>query len=198
MKLQIIVGSTRPGRVTERVAKWAAGEAKKLPNTEVEIVDLADYPLPLFNEAVSPQYNPNRQPEEVVKRWLKKIGEADAYLLVTPEHNRSTSAVLKNAIDYLDVQFARKPVALLAHGSTGGAQAVAQLRGILPGVLAVSVPRAAFVINASAIIDENGRLDEAVAAQPYGPLGALQAVLADLKWYGDALKAAREASVSNS
>ena len=192
MKLQVIVGSTRPGRVSHRVANWVAKEAKNLPDTEVEVVDLIDYPMPLLDEAISPQYNPDRKPNEPAAKWLKKTGEADAFVLVTPEYNRSYSAVLKNALDYIDFQFAKKPVALVAHGSTGGAQAVAHLRGVLPGLLAVTVPKATFLVGrAGDILTEHDDLDDEMKSNPYGPQGALKGMLADTKWYSDALAAAR-------
>lgn len=193
MKLQVIVGSTRPGRVSHKVANWVAGEAKNLPDTEVEVVDLMDYPMPFLDEPISPQYNPDRKPNEAAARWLKKIGEADAFVIVTPEYNRSYSAALKNALDYIDFQFAKKPVALVAHGSTGGAQAVAHLRGVLPGLLAVSVPKATFLVGrAGDILTEHDELNDEMKANPYGPQGALKATLEDTKWYSDALAAARK------
>jgi NAD(P)H-dependent FMN reductase len=192
MKLQIIVGSTRPGRVSHRVANWVALEAKRLPDVEVEVVDLADYPLPFLDEPISPQYNPDRKPNEVAQRWLQKTGEADAFVLVTPEYNRSYSAVLKNALDYIDYQFAKKPVALVAHGSTGGAQAISHLRGVLPGLLAVTVPKATYLVGrAGDVLTEHDDLDEEMKKNPYGPQGALKAMLVDTKWYNDALAAAR-------
>lgn len=191
MKIQVIIGSTRPGRVSERIARWVANEAKPA-GIEVELVDLADYPMPFFDEAISPQYNPARTPGDAVKRWLDKLAEADGYVLVTPEYNRSYPAVLKNALDYVDFQLARKPVALVAHGSTGGAQAVAHLRGVLPGLLAVTVPKATFITGrAGELIDESGKLNAEAQAHPYGPTAALKATLADLQWYAAALAAAR-------
>lgn len=193
MKLQVIVGSTRDDRVTDRIAAWVATEARNLPDTTVEIVDLKDYPMAFFDEAISPQYNPSRTPKPEVKKWLDKLAEADAYVLVTPEYNRSTSAVLKNALDYIDFQFSRKPVAIVAHGSTGGAQAVAQLRGILPGVLAVSVPQATFFLGRAAeAIDETGEMQAEMKQNPYGPHAALKRMLDETKWYSDALAAARK------
>src|ERR1700691_4341278 len=120
MKLQVIIGSTRPTRVSDRLAKWVALTAKDLPDTTVEVLDLKEYPMPFLEELISPQFNPDRKPDPVVKKWLSKLDEADAYVLVTPEYNRSYSAVLKNALDYIDYQFAKKPVALVAHGTTGG------------------------------------------------------------------------------
>ncbi len=192
MKLQIIIGSTRPQRVSHLLAPWAANEAKNLPDTEVEIVDLLDYDLPFLDEPISPQYNPDRKPNAVAKKFLDKIAEAEAYILITPEYNRSYSAVLKNALDYIDFQFKQKPVALLAHGSTGGAQAVSHLRGVLPGLGAVTVPSATYFIGRiSEAIDEKGNLNEELKSNPYGPQAALKGMLADTKWYSDALAAAR-------
>ncbi len=191
MKLGVIIGSTREGRVTERAAKWAATEAGKLEGVEVEILDLRDYDLPMFNEAVSPQYNPDRKSEGVVKQWLDKLAEQDAFIVVTPEYNRSIPAVLKNALDYIAYEMNRKPVGIIAHGSTGGAQAVSHLRGIIPGALGVAVPRAVFVHGASGAFDENGVLSAEIAANPYGPAGAITAMLKDLADYAKALQTIR-------
>ena len=192
MKLQVIIGSTRPGRVSDRIAKWVAKEAADLSDTTVELIDLADYPLPFLDEPISPQYNPNRKPSPATQKWLDKLAQADAYVLVTPEYNRSYSAVLKNALDYIDFQFAKKPVALVAHGSTGGAQAIAHLRGVLPGLKSVTTPSATFFLDrVGEVISQDGELDEALKTKPYGPRAALEATLTELKWYSDALAAAR-------
>lgn len=192
MKLQVIVGSTREGRVSHRVANWVAQEAKNLSDTDVEIVDLIDYPLPFFDEPASPQYNPDRKPSAAAKKWLDKVAEADAYVLVTPEYNRSYSAVLKNALDFIDFQMVRKPVALVAHGSTGGAQAIAHLRGVLPGLQAFTVPKATFMVGGAGNLTEEDDLNEEMKGNPYGPQAALKAMLEDTKWYSDALAAARK------
>lgn len=192
MKVQVIVGSTRPGRVTPRIAKWVAANAAQLPDTTVEVVDLADYQLPFLDEPVSPQFNPDRQPNPEARKWLDKVAQADAYVLVTPEYNRSYSAVLKNALDYLDFQIAKKPVALVAHGSTGGAQAVAHLRGVLPGLKSFTTPTATFIIGRGGeLFDEAGNLSDAAQSNPVNPQTALKATLEELKWYSDALAAAR-------
>lgn len=190
MKLAVIVGSVREGRVTDRIAKWAAEEAKKF--ADVEILDLKDYPLPFFDEAISPRYNPQRQPVPAVKKWLDKIAEFDGYIIVTPEYNRSTSGVLKNAIDYLDFQMEQKPVALVGHGSSGGAQAIGNLRMALPGVGAITIPTALFFTQRPGeILDEQGTLAEEIRAESYGPHTALEAQVKSLMWYVDALSAAR-------
>jgi NAD(P)H-dependent FMN reductase len=190
-KIAVIVGSTREGRQTDKLAVWTAKEVEKV--AEVETLDLADYPMPFFDEAISPRYNPERQPEPRVKKWLDKIAEFDGYVMVTPEYNRSTSAVLKNAIDFLDYQMEKKPVAIVAHGSTGGAQAVASLRIALPGVGAVTVPQALFFSDrVGEAINEEGVLKEELQDNPYGPQANLKTLSEALVWYADALKAARQ------
>lgn len=189
-KIAVIVGSTRPGRQTDRLAKWAANELSK--HADTEIVDLQDYPLSFLNEPMSPRYNPDRQLIPEVKKWLDKVAEFDGYAIVTPEYNRSTSAVLKNAIDYLGYEADNKPAALIGHGSTGGAQAVANLRMALPGVGVVTIPQALFFgDHLSESINDAGELDETRRAKPHGPQSQLEAQAKSLVWYADALKAAR-------
>jgi NAD(P)H-dependent FMN reductase len=194
MKLQIIVGTTRPGRLTPLLAQWIANEAKVLPDTEVELVDLVDYPLPFINEEISPRYNPDRHPSEAVQKWISKIAEGDAYIYVTPEYNHSIGGELKNAIDYLTFEMVHKPATVAAHGTVGGARAVMHLKEILSESKAAIIPLAVtFPGRVSEHIDEDGVLSEELKANPYGPLTSLQAVLADLKWYSDALAAAQQA-----
>lgn len=194
MKVQVIVGTTRQGRVSDRVGKWVAETAKNIEGLEPEIVDLAEFPLPFFDEAIPPRYNPDRQPVAEVAAWTAKVAEADAYVIVTAEYNRSMPAVLKNALDTLGHEMDNKPVALVAHGSTGGAQAVASLRLTVPGAGAFTVPEATFFSDyAAQHISEDGVLSEELAAKPQGPQTALQATLEQLAWYGKATVAARQA-----
>lgn len=189
-KIAVVVGATREGRQTEKLAKWAAKEISL--HADVEILDLRDYPMPFLDEAISPRYNPERQPDPQTKKWLDKVAEFDGYAFVTPEYNRSTSAVLKNAIDVLAYEIEQKPVALIGHGSSGGAQAIANLRMALPGVGAVTIPQALFFTDrVGEAIDENGVLDADLEAQPYGHQTNLKTQAESLVWYADALKAAR-------
>jgi NAD(P)H-dependent FMN reductase len=193
MKLGIIIGSVREGRVSDRLAKWVENEAKLLDNVETVIVDLKKHQMPFFSEPASPQYNPERQPDKSVQEWLDIVAECDALAVVTPEYNRSYSAVLKNAIDHLDFQLKHKPVMIVAHGSTGGAQAVSHLRAVFPGVLAVTIPPAVMVVGqVSQIINEKGEANEEIKNNPYGPQSALKNALEELKWYSDALAKARQ------
>lgn len=190
-KIAVVIGATRQGRVTDKLAAWAAKAVASKADTEV--LDLRDYPMPFFDEPVSPRYNPERQPSPAVKKWLDKVAEFDGYVLVTPEYNRSTSAVLKNAIDVLAYELENKPVALVAHGSSGGAQAVANLRMALPGVGAVTLPQALFFTDrVGEAIDDDGVLKAELQENPYGPQANLSNQVDSLVKFAEALKAVRE------
>ncbi len=191
MKLAVITGSTRLGRSTPRQSAWIVKTAKQLDGVDVEHIDLKDYPMPLFNEALSPRYNPNRMPAPAVQKWLDKIGNFEAYIFVTPEYNHSIPGELKNAFDYMTAELQRKPTAIASHGSVGGARAAMHLKEILSGSQSVVIPKFSAIASMTDIIDEAGNLDEAVAANPYGPQGQLDSLLAELQWYSDALTAAR-------
>lgn len=192
MKIAVVIGSVREGRVTDRLAKWVIDEAGK--QADVEAIDMKDYPMPFMDEPISPRYNPNRTPKPEVKKWLDKIAEFDGYVFVTPEYNRTTSGVLKNAIDYLDFQMEKKPVALVGHGSSGGAQAIASLRMALPGVGAVTVPQALFFTDrVGEAIDEDGMVKEGLNEATSGQQNTLKAQMETLVWYAQALKTAQEA-----
>jgi NAD(P)H-dependent FMN reductase len=193
MKIQIILGSTRPGRVIERVGKWVEAAAKEVKDFEVEVVDLADYVMPLLDEAISPRFNPDRKPNEAAKRWLDKVGQADGYIVVTPEYNHAITGALKNAIDYLDFQVVKKPFAIVSYGTVGGARAAEYLKGILIESKAAIVPEAVALLgNPMENFDDSGKLSEALAANPYGPNKALETTLTELTWWARALKTARE------
>ncbi|HUA13175.1 MAG TPA: NAD(P)H-dependent oxidoreductase [Candidatus Sulfotelmatobacter sp.] len=193
MKLAVIVGSTRPNRQTPKQAKWAVNSAKEIEGIEAELVDLIDYPMPFFNEPISPRYNTERKIDPDVKKWLDKLTEFDAYLFVTPEYNHSITGVLKNALDYVTWEIQRKPAAVISHGSNGGARAATDLKEILSESQAAVVPAssALSISGMSDKIDEDGNLDTEIKANAYGPQGALTRLLNDLKWYSDALAPAR-------
>lgn len=191
MKLQVIVGTTRQGRQTIKQAKWVAQYAAGLEDVQVELVDLADYPLAFFEEPVSPRYNPNRQPDSAAQKWLDKLAEADAYVFVSPEYNHSIPGVLKNAFDYVDFQMMRKPAGMATHGTVAGARAAMHLKEVISESQAVPISSFVAIHGMSEAIDEEGNLSEKLRANPYGPQAQLEAMLAELKWYSDALAVAR-------
>lgn len=192
MKLAVVLGTIRSGRQTAKQANWVANTAAEMEDVEVEIVDLADYPMPFFNEPISPRYNPNREIEPSVQKWLDKIGSFDAYVYVTPEYNHSIPAVLKNAFDYQTWELKRKPAAIVSHGTVGGARAAMHLKEVISEGLAVPIQNFVAMAGMSELIDDDGNLNEAAKANPYGPQATLENLLNELQWYSDALVHARE------
>lgn len=199
MKLGIIVGSTRQGRQTLRQAKWVLKGAQKIEGIEAELVDLKDYPMPFFDEPVSPRYNPDRKIDPAAVPWLEKLESFDAYVFVTAEYNHSIPGVLKNALDYVTWEIQRKPVSVVSHGSAGGARAAIQLKVIISESKAVPLPTytSLTMVKMSDRIDEEGNLNEAEKSQEHGPQQALRDMLEELKWYSDALGAARADDKAN-
>jgi len=128
-KVGIILGSTRPGRNGEAVAKWVYDVASRRVDAEFELVDLLDYNLPHLDEAVPPSMG--QYANEHTKQWAAKIAEFDAFIFVTPEYNHSTSGALKNAIDFLYAEWNNKAAGFVSYGSVGGTRAVEHLRLIM-------------------------------------------------------------------
>ncbi len=128
LKIKVITGSVRTGRFNDKAAAWVVSELGKNEQVEAELVDLIDYELPFFNEAISPSMKTEPYADKSVARFTQKIAEGDAFILVTPEYNHSTSGVLKNALDWVYQEWNNKPVAFVSYGSVGGARAVEHLR----------------------------------------------------------------------
>jgi NAD(P)H-dependent FMN reductase len=126
LTIAIITGSTRPGRHARAVADWVLSQATGRPGVRYDIVDLADHPLPLYDEAVPPSYA--QYQNEHTKAWAATIAPYDGFIFVSPEYNHSTSAALKNALDYIYAEWQNKAAAFAAYGSLSGARAVEHLR----------------------------------------------------------------------
>jgi len=125
-RIGIILGSTRPNRNGEQVAKWVFDIASRHHDAEFELVDLRDYPLPHLDEPLPPSLG--QYQNEHTKQWADKIASFDGFVIVTPEYNHGTSGVLKNAIDYLYAEWNNKAVGFVSYGAVGGARAVEHLR----------------------------------------------------------------------
>lgn len=128
LNIAILLGSTRPGRNGEAVAKWVHGLATKRTDAHFELVDLLDFNLPLLDEPGSPSQG--KYTKAHTKKWSAKVAEFDAYVFVTPEYNHSTSGALKNAIDFLNKEWANKVAGFVGYGSVGGVRAVEHLRQV--------------------------------------------------------------------
>ena len=128
-KIAIILGSTRPGRNGEAVARWVLEQASSRTDAQFELVDLRDHPLPHLDEAAPASMGMYAQPH--TKAWAATIAGYDGFVFVTPEYNHGTTGVLKNAIDYLYAEWTNKAAGFVSYGSAGGARAVEQLRLVM-------------------------------------------------------------------
>ncbi len=145
-RIAIILGSTRPGRRGENVARWVADVATRYAadtDTTFEVIDLADHDLPVLDErvpAIMGDYHGAH-----TRRWAETIAPFDGFVFVTPEYNHSVPAALKNAIDYLFAEWSDKAAGFVSYGLHGGTRAVEHLRLIL-GELKVADVRTQVVL----------------------------------------------------
>ncbi|MFI7482931.1 NADPH-dependent FMN reductase [Kocuria sp. M1R5S2] len=121
-RIAIVVGSTRPNRNAEDVARWVHEHASRRPDARYDLVDIAEQGLPLLDEPVPPSMG--RYANEHTKAWSEKIASYDGFVFVTPEYNHSVPAALKNAVDYLYAEWNNKSIGFVSYGSAGGTRAV--------------------------------------------------------------------------
>ena len=189
--LAIIVGSIRPNRFATHAADWIEQIATESGLFDIEVVDLKNYPLPIFAEEMPPAYAPSK--DEVARRWQKKMAGFDAYIFTAAEYNHGPTAVLKNALDYAYNEWAKKPAAFVGYGGVGGARAIEQLRlntielQMAPIRTAVHISFPAYL----AVLKEGKKLGEF----DYLNQNAKD-MLAQLLWWTNALKSARENALS--
>lgn len=129
LKIAIIVGSTRPGRKAPAVAAWVHERAKTRKDASFEVVDIADFGLPLLDEPKPPAAGQYSKPH--TQAWASKVEGFDAFVFVTPEYNHGPSGALKNAIDFLYKEWVNKAAGFVSYGSAGGTRAVEQLRLVM-------------------------------------------------------------------
>lgn len=184
MKVAVILGSTRPGRIGEAVARWVHEIAARRSDAEYELVDIKDYNLPLLDEAVPPsrgQYS-----HQHTKLWSAKIDAFDAYVFVTPEYNHATSGALKNALDFLYREWNNKAAGFVGYGSAGGARAIENLRLIM-GELQVADVRAQVILSLATDFENFSTFKPAARHEQ-----AVGAMLDQLVAWGGALKTLRD------
>jgi NAD(P)H-dependent FMN reductase len=192
MKLQVIVGSTRPARAADKVVRWVTGQALH-EAFDTEVIDLRDWPLPMFGEHAGSIGDPDdpSYSDPAVRQWNRKIAEADAYLVITPEYNHSVPGELKNAIDsvFLSFAFRNKPMAMVGYsGGIGGAiRAIEHLNQIAVEVEAAPLRSTVILPFVDKAFTEDGE-----PADPATEV-SLQILLEDLAWWASALRNAREA-----
>ena len=190
-KLLVIIGSTRPTRAADLVVPWLTKRVSEHEAFDAEIVDLRDWPLPIFAEHFGTigDFSDPTYSEPIVKAWNSKIKEADAYIIVTPEYNHSVPGGLKNAIDSVFVSFGfrNKPVAFVSYGGgqVGGVRAIEHLAHIFVETESAPIRNSVVIPFVSEAFDAEG--------QPTNPVTDVAAdiMLDDLAWWSAALEKAR-------
>ncbi|MFC8421520.1 NADPH-dependent FMN reductase [Streptomyces sp. NPDC057236] len=188
-KLVVVVGSVRQGRFGPVVASWVAGQAREHGAYDVDVVDLADFDIPLALPDAYPMLAGDSYPRPAAMAPLTKALEgADAFILVTPEYNRSYPASLKAAIDWHYTQWAAKPVAFVSYGgAAGGRHAALHLENVLTELHAVTI-RDGLAFPLNRVRWEDGRpLDPEIP-------GYAKKLLEQLSWWSGALRSARAAA----
>jgi NAD(P)H-dependent FMN reductase len=188
LKVAIIIGSTRPGRNAEKVARWVHEKTKARTDAQFDLVDIKDFNLPLLDEPVPPSMGQYTLPH--TKAWAKKIASYDAFIFVTPEYNHAVPAALKNAIDVIYAEWNNKAAGFVSFGSVGGTRSVEQLRQIM-GELQVADVRSTVAL--SLLTDfEN----YSVFKPNPGHDASLTSMLDQLVAWGEAMKGVRAAKVA--
>ena len=184
LKIKVIIGSTRQNRFAEQPAQWIAAKAKE-KGLDIEILDLKDYPLPFFEEPISPSMAKEPYSNPVVQKWVAKIAEADGFIITAAEYNHGYTAVLKNALDYAYREWNKKPVAFVGYGSVGGSRAIEQLRGVVAELQMVSIRNSVHMSNFWSFLDEQGK----IKTESFEASG--DALVDQLTWWASALQDAR-------
>ena len=154
--LQIIIASTRPGRVGLPVAQWFEGVARAQGSFDVEVLDLAEVALPLLDEAGHPIARQYQHPHTVA--WSETIDRGDAFVIVHPEYNHSYNAAIKNALDYLHAEWNYKPVGFVSYGGvSAGTRAMTALKPVVAALRMVPTVEAVNIPFVAQFIDDEGR-----------------------------------------
>ncbi len=189
-KIALIIGSTRATRFADIPAQWLMKQAAARDDLTVELVDLRDFDLPMFNEMASNAYVPSSDPHAV--KWQQKIAEFDGYIFLTAEYNHSVTGSLKNAVDQAYVEWAKKPMAAFGYGSMGAARAVEHLRNIAVELQMVPVRNAVHIGGADFFRVHPGMGGSGNMADIEANLmAATKATFDDVVWWANATMAAK-------
>lgn len=177
-KIAIILGSIREGRLGQHIAEWVACQAVGR-NCQYNLVDLRDFPLPLFDAAVTPGQANKQYANPAVQKWANKIDEFDGYIFVTPEYNHNIPGPFKNAFDSIAGEWKGKPVGIVAYGFAGGVDVVEGWRKSTTGALQMKfIEETTNIIIPENFRDEEFTPTDKVADELLNTLGSLEALLA--------------------
>lgn len=189
-RIAVIVGSTRKSRFADKPAQWILTKAEARGDWDVELVDIRDFDLPMFDEMASNAWLPSADPRAVA--WQQKIASFDGYIFVVAEYNRSITGALKNALDQAYVDWNRKAFGIVGYGAVGGARAAEHLRTI--GIeLQMASTRSAVHIGGGDFfaVHPLGQQNKPMEAIEGSIGGSATAMLGELDWWTRATMAAR-------
>ena len=188
LKIALILGSTRDARFAPIPAEWMLEQAAPRNDIELELVDLKDFDLPMFNERASNAWMPSEDPRAVA--WQKRIAEFDGYIVTTAEYNHSITGALKNAFDQSYVDWAHKPIGFLGYGGVGGARAVEHARMIAVELQMVPVRTGVHIGGSDYVATVHQRQPMSTIHDHIAP--SAQAMLNEIAWWGNATRDARD------
>jgi len=182
-KILVIIGTVRQGRVGRKIADWYLGLARAAaPELEFDVLDVAELDLPLFSEPIPPgmhQYSPTQN------KLAQRVSAADGFVFVTGEYNHSMPGSLKNFMDYIAAEWARKPAAFVGYGGAGGVRAIEHLVQVLCYLGVASLGKNVSINAVWEALDDKG------VPKPGYVFGDVAAQLKELSWWAQALKKAR-------
>ncbi len=184
LRLNVVVASTRPGRVGRAVADWFEGVARSHGAFDVHMADLADFALPVYDEPKHPRLQ--QYEHEHTKRWAASVDAADAFALVTPEYNYGPTPALLNALNYLYKEWNYKPAAFVSYGGISGG-----LRAVQMTKLTLTTLKMVPIVDAVTIPMVSGRVKDGAFDAADVHTQSAGAMLTELNRWAEALKPLR-------
>src|SRR5882757_3158093 len=186
-RVGIVISTTRTGRFADKPVEWLWNLVSRRTDMEFEIVDLRSYPLPFFDEPMSPAWGTPKN--EVAQRWGQKVAELDGFIFVTAEYNHGVPAVLKNALDYAYPEWVKKAAGFVGYGAVGGSRAVEQLRLVAAELQMATIRTGVYIQGADFMaVWREGKDLKGITYLETG----VKDMLDQLVWWTKALKTARD------
>jgi NAD(P)H-dependent FMN reductase len=155
--LQIVIASTRPGRIGLPVGRWFESRARAHDGFQIDVVDLLELDLPFMDEPNHPRLQ--QYTKQHTKDWSARVQQADAFAFVTPEYNYGLPAALKNAIDFLHVEWQYKPVGFVSYGGiSAGTRSVQMLKQVVTTLKMYALPEAVSIPFVAQFLDDEGEI----------------------------------------
>lgn len=188
-RIALIIGSTRAARFADVPAQWMLKQAQARDDMEVELLDLRDFNLPLFDEIASSAFVPSQSPEAV--RWQQALARFDGFIFVVAEYNHSLTGSLKNALDHAYGEWGRKPFTAIGYGGVGAARAIEHLRLIAIEMHMVSTRSAVHIGGTDFFTIFPAAGNQPIETIEQNLLPAASAAFDELVWWARATMAAR-------